>query len=156
MTTRNRIALRVQKGSLAPADSWAESALRTRHYRVGDLVFAEITKPRNPGFHRLAHSLGGLLAENLDAFTGLAPHAVLKRLQIEANVGCDEIALNFPGVGPCSYRVPRSLSYESLDEDAFHEVISAMCAYVAAKYWPTLDANRIERMAEIWVQERAA
>jgi hypothetical protein len=47
MTTRNRIALRVQKGALAPADSWAESALRTRRYRVGDLVFAEIRSGDN-------------------------------------------------------------------------------------------------------------
>jgi hypothetical protein len=79
-------------------------------------------------------------------------HAVLKRLQIEANVGCDEVALNFPGVGPCSYRVPRSLSYESMDETEFHEVIAAMCKYVEKTYWTTCDPGEVERMASVWVE----
>jgi hypothetical protein len=148
--TKPRYALRVIRGGYAPADASAASALRTKH-RMNDLVFAQFTKPRNPGFHRLAHQLGGMLAENLDAFTGMDGHRVLKRLQIEANVGCDEIALNFPGVGPCSYRVPRSLSFESMDEGEFHEVIKAMCGYVSRTYWPTLTAAQIESMADVWV-----
>ena len=151
MTAKPRHALRVIKGGYAPADATSAVALRAKH-RVGDLVFAQFTKPRNPGFHRLAHQLGSLLAENIDAFSGLDSHAVLKRLQIEAGVGCDEIALNFPGVGPCSYRVPRSLSYESMDEDEFHALIEAMCAYVAKTYWPSMDAARIEAMALAWVE----
>jgi hypothetical protein len=92
-----------------------------------------------------------LLAENLDAFTGMQPHDVLKRLQIEANVGCREVALNFPGIGPCSYRVPQSLSYESMDQDEFRAVIAAMCAYVGKTYWTTLTADQIESMASAWV-----
>lgn len=150
MSAKPRHALRVIKGGYAPADSASAATLRTKH-RVGDLVFAEFKRPRNPGFHRLAHSLGGLLAENLDAFEGMDPHRVLKRLQVEANVGCDEVALNFPGIGPCSYRVPRSLSYESMGEDEFHDVIAAMCAYVSKTYWPSCDPQEIERMAEVWV-----
>ncbi len=145
-----RYALRVIKGGYAPADCSSASALRVSH-RVGDLVFAEFTKPRNPGFHRLAHQLGSLLAENIDAFAGVGSHDVLKRLQIEANVGCDEIGLNFPGIGPCSYRIPRSMSFESMDEAEFKEVIRAMCSYVSAKYWPTVSAERIEAMADAWV-----
>lgn len=146
-----RHALRVIKGGYAPADSAAASVLRKKH-RVGDLVFAEFKRPRNPGFHRLAHSLGGMLAENLDAFEGMEAHAVLKRLQIESNVGCDEVALIFPGTGPCSYRVPRSLSYENMGEDEFRAVIAGMCAYVSKKYWTTCSPEQIQRMAEVWVE----
>ena len=145
-----RYALRVIRGGYAPADSSAASALRVTH-RVGELVFAEFTKPRNPGFHRLAHRLGEMLADNLDAFHGVGSHDVLKRLQIEANVGCDEIGLNFPGIGPCSYRIPRSLSFESMDESEFKGVISAMCAHVARVYWPSVSAEKIEAMADVWV-----
>jgi hypothetical protein len=144
--------MRVVKGALAPADTYAASVLRSRNYRVNDVVAVEVTKCRSPGFHRLAHSLGGLLAENLDAFAGCDPHAVLKRLQIEANVGCDEIALNFPGVGPCSYRVPRSLSYESLDEIEFHQIIGEMCSYVVRTYWPSLTPEQVENMASAMVE----
>ncbi len=150
MSAKPRYALRVVKGGYRPADSTAASALRGSH-RVGDLVFAEFRKPRNPGFHRLAHSLGEMLAHNLDAFTGMEAHAVLKRLQIEANAGCDEIALNFPGMGPCTYRVPRSLSYESMDEAAFHEVIATMCTHVSKKYWRDCSPEQVEAMAELWV-----
>lgn len=156
MSAKPRYALRVYAdGRYLPADATSRAALHAMHH-AGDLVFAEFSRPRNPGFHRLAHALGGLLAENLDAFTGCAPHAVLKRLQIEANVGCNEIGLNFPGVGPCSYRVPESLAYESMDETRFHEVISGLCAYVSRTYWPTVEPDAIERMAECWVQECAA
>ncbi len=64
----------------------------------------------------MAHALGSLIAENIEAFPGQDAHGVLKRLQIEGNIGCDEIAVIFPGIGPCSYRIPQSLAFESMDE----------------------------------------
>ena len=149
-SAKPRHALRVIKGGFAPADSTAAASLRGS-YRIGDLVFAEFKKPRNPGFHRLAHALGGMIAENIEAFDALPAHSVIKRLQIEANVGCDEIAVVFPGIGPCSYRIPRSLSFESMDESSFKEVITGLCGYVSKTYWPSLSAEKIENMAEVWV-----
>lgn len=152
MSRKPRYALRVTADrQYVAADTHAFRELTAKH-KPGELVFAEFTKPRNPAFHRLAHSLGALIADNIEAFTGLDPHAVLKRLQIEGNVGCDEIALNFPNVGPCSYRVPRSLAYESMDESEFHRVIAAMCEYVSRKYWPGLSAAQIEAMADCFVE----
>jgi hypothetical protein len=146
-----RYALRVVKGGYAPADSSTASLLRGGH-RVGDLVFAEFTKPRNPGFHRLAHQLGGMLADNLDAFEGMGWHAILKRLQIEGDIACEHIALVFPGVGPVQYRQARSLSYESMDETEFRAVIAGMCRYVAKTYWPSCTPEQIEAMASCWVE----
>lgn len=146
-----RHALRVIKGGYAPADCSTASTLRQSH-RVGDLVFAEFKKPRNPGFHRLAHQLGSMLAENLDVFENLVAHQVLKRLQIEGDIGCEHLALNFPGIGPVEYRQARSLSFESMGEDEFHKVISDMCRYVAKTYWPSCTPEEIERMASIWVE----
>jgi hypothetical protein len=146
-----RHALRVIRGGYAPADASAAAALRATH-RVGDLVFAEFSRPRSPGFHRLAHQLGSMLAENLDVFEHMGAHAVLKRLQIEANVGCDEIAVVFPGIGPCSYRIPRSLSFESMAEDEFRAVIIGMCRHVARTYWPSCTPEQIEQMASVWVE----
>ena len=142
---------RVSKGSLVPYDENTITYLRDRKYAIGDVLSAELRKPRRPKFHSLAHALGGVIADNIGAFEGVDSHGVLKRLQIEANVGCDEIALNFPGVGPCSYRVPRSLSFESMDDGEFHSVIAAMCAYVSKTYWPTMSAEKIESMAELMV-----
>jgi hypothetical protein len=149
--TKPRHALRVIRGGYAPADASTAAVLREGH-RVGDLVFAEFTKPRNPGFHRLAHQLGGMLAENLDAFEGMGWHQVLKRLQIEGDIACEHIALLFPGVGPVEYRQARSLSYESMDEAEFRGVIAAMCKYVARTYWPTCTPEQVESMASCWVE----
>lgn len=146
-----RHALRVIRGGYAPADASTASVLRQGH-RVGDLVFAEFTKPRNPKFHRLAHQLGGMLAENLDAFEGMGWHKVLKRLQIEGGIGCDEMAVLFPGLGPVTYRIPRSLSYESMDEAEFKGVVTAMCRHVAKTYWPTCTPEQVEAMASCWVE----
>lgn len=149
---KDEVLLQVQPGALVPLDDFARHQLRTKGYRSGDVLVAQLKKPRNPRFHRLAHQFAALLVENVEAFAGMDPHGVLKRLQIEANVGCDEIALNFPGVGPCTYRVPRSLSFGSMDDGEFRQVIAAMCAHVARTYWPSLSPDRIEAMASVWVE----
>jgi len=122
--------------------------LRERGYHTGDVLAAELRKPRNPGYHRLAHAFGELVVENIEAFGGMMPHAALKRLQIEANVGCDEVALNFPGIGPCVYRVPQSMSYESMDQATFEGVFAGLCEHVARAYWAGLDADEVRRMSE--------
>lgn len=143
--------LRVIKGGLEPADMRSRAVLRERGYKVGDVVAGELKKPRSPGFHRLAHQLGAMVAANIEAFHGLPAHGVLKRLQIEGNIACDEVALIFPGVGPCTYRVPRSISFESMAEDEFRPMIAAMCDHVSKLYWPTMEPDQIERMANLWV-----
>lgn len=149
-----RFALRVVKGGFAVADSYSLGRLRERSYRVGDLLFAEFRKPRNPGFHRLAHALGKLVAENLDAFTGMDPHTVLKRLQVESGVGCDEIACQMPnGRGHYLARIPQSLSFESMDDGRFHEVMRGLCRHIAERYWPDCGPEQIEAMAGLMVQE---
>lgn len=153
--TPDRFALRVRKGGFDVADTTTAARLRQRSYAVGDLVFVEIRKPRNPKFHRLAHQLGLLCAENLDAFEGMDGHAVLKRLQIESGIGCDEMAIRAPGLGMLMHRIPRSLSFESMDESEFHGVMRGLCRHIAATYWPSCTAEQVEQMAGCMVQEAA-
>ncbi|WP_165856750.1 DUF1367 family protein [Marinobacter sp. JSM 1782161] len=146
-----RFPLRVKKGGFVPADVSARARLRDKGFRTGDLVFVEFRKPRNPRFHRLAHALGRLCSENIDAFTGMDPHQVLKRLQIEAQIGCEEMAIVVPGVGKCLHLIPRSLGFESMDDGEFHEVIAGFCRHIAKNYWPTLEPEKIEEMAGLMV-----
>lgn len=148
-----RFPLRIVKGGFIPADQSTVARLRERRFSSGDIVFAEFRKPRNPKFHRLAHALGRLVAENIEQFEGMDPHRVLKRLQIEANVGCDEMAIYVPGVGKCLHLAPRSLSYESMDQGEFHEVIRGFCRHIAQTYWPDLSPEQIEQMAGVMVGE---
>lgn len=142
-----RHALRVIKGGFAPADGGTANRLREKGVRIGDLVFVEMKKPRNPKFHRLVHAFGEILVQNIEAFEALNSHSVLKRLQIESGVGCDEMAVIFPGIGPCTYRIPRSLSFESMDEGEFSEVFEGFCRHVCKAYWPSMTPEAIEQLA---------
>jgi len=147
-----RIPLRVAKGSLVPADDLAASRLRARGYNLNDIVFAEIKKPRNPGFHRLAHRIGMLVSENIDVFTGMRAHDVLKRLQWEANIGCEEVVVQEANGDIRLIRWPLSLSFESMDQGEFREVVTAFCRHISETYWPDLDAETIEDMADSMVE----
>ena len=144
-----RIALRIDKGCLRPADGLSQERLRERGYRVGDVVFVEMKKPRNPGFHRLVHALGQMVADNIEDFQGMNSHAVIKRLQLETGTYCDEIAYRIHGMSVIQ-RVPRSLSFESLDDGEFHEVYAAICRHIGANYWKDLSADEVAKMAEMF------
>lgn len=148
-----RIPLRVVKGGFQPADQSCIARLRDKGFRTGDLVFVEFKKPRNPGFHRLAHAIGRLCAENIEAFEGMDAHRVLKRLQIEAQIGCDEMAIIVPGVGKCLHLIPRSLSFESMDEADFQETVKGFCRHIAKQYWQGMEPEKVEQMAQAMVGE---
>jgi len=150
---KERIPLRVIKGGLVPADKYAESTLRSKKYSVGDIVFGVITKPRNPKFNRLVHKLGILCAENIDDFNGMEAHTVIKRLQIEGRIACDEIGIMIPGFGMASQFIPRSLSFDTMDEAEFHKAAKAICRHIAERYWTNLQPEQIEQMAGVMVDE---
>lgn len=145
--------LRVIKGGFAPADRYTQDELRDKGFHLNDLVYAQITKPRNPQFNRLVHAFGRLVSENIDGFEHLDSHSVLKRLQIEGNIACKEIGIIFPGLGPTTYRIPKSLSFASMDEAEFSDTFKQFCRYVAEKYWKDLDPSQIEEMAQVMAQE---
>lgn len=147
----SKLMLRVIKGGFAPADAYTSSKLRERGYAIGDIVAGVITKPRNPKFYALAHGLGALVAENIESFSGMDAHKVLKRIQREAMIECEEFAFMVLGVGMVTQFTPRSLSFESMDEGVFHEVYAAMCAHIVKAYWPTETTERVAEMASLMV-----
>ena len=153
VTKRERIYFRVSKGALVPADPYAASKLRERGYHIDDLLAADLTKPRNPKFNRLVHKLGQLVVANIDAFSGLDAHIAIKRLQIEGKVACDEIGILVPNYGTVIQLIPRSLSFQSMDEGEYQEAARGISRTIAERYWPNLDPETIERMAECMIQE---
>lgn len=147
----SRVMMKVGRGALSPADAFAAERLRERRYKIGDVVAVEIKKARNPRFHRLAHQIGTLVIQNIEEFAGYDAHHVLKRLQLESGVGCEETAIKVAGLGMVMHRTPRSLSYESMDDAEFHAVVSGLCNHIVKQYWPGLEPDEIERMAEAMV-----
>lgn len=151
-----RIMFRVEKGALVPASELALLALRQRGYKRGDVVSAELRQSRNPGFHNLAHALGQMLVENVEAFEGMDAHRVLKRLQWESGVGCEEMAANVPNVGLMTIRIPLSLSFETMDQGTFYGVYTGLCRHVRNTYWKGLPEGEVENMALMFTKEAAA
>lgn len=78
----------------------------------------------------------------------MSAHATIKRLQLEAGVGCEEIAYRINGMAVVQ-RILLSLSYESLDDAEFHEVYGAICRHIAANYWKDLSAEEVAAMADL-------
>jgi hypothetical protein len=150
---RERVFLRVIKGALAPADNYAASVLRSRGYAVGDLLQADLTKPRNPKFNRLVHKIGQLVVANIEAFTGLDAHKAIKRLQLESGANCEELAILINGYGMVIQRVPLSFGFDSIDEAEYHQAAKEICSHIAKTYWPSLSAEKIEEMAECFIDE---
>lgn len=154
MGKRERIFFRVTPdGRLAPADPYAQSKCRERGYRTGDLLAAELVKPRNPKFNRLVHRIGQIVVANIEAFAGLDAHQAIKRLQIEGKVACDEIGINVANYGMVIQLIPRSLSFESMDEGEYQQAARGICRTIAERYWPELTEDQIAEMAESFVGE---
>lgn len=154
MSKRERIFFRVTPdGRLAPADSYAQSRCRERGYRVGDLLAAELVKPRNPKFNRLVHRIGQLVVANIEAFSGLDAHQAIKRLQIEGKVACDEIGIMVANYGMVIQLIPRSLAFELMEEGEYQAAARGICRTIAERYWPELDEDQIAEMAESFVGE---
>ena len=134
---------------LMPSDSRSEQV--ASNWRPGETLAGELRKPRNPRFHRLMHAIGGLAAENLDEFEGMDGHQVLKRLQIESGIGCDEMAVMM-GKRPEIVRIPQSLSFASMSQDKFKEVSTGLCNHLVSRYWPDTTVEEIEQMADEFAQ----
>lgn len=143
-----RLAFRVTPAGLEIADTFSAARFKAKGLNAGDLVFAEIRKPRNPGYHRLAHALGQIVADNIDEFEGMDSHAALKRLQLEAGVGCESIAYKVNGMSIVQ-SIPLSLSFESMDQSEFESVFMGICRHIATNYWKDLDAEQVAAMAEL-------
>jgi len=148
-----RIFFRFSNNGLLPADSWAASQLSEKRFQNGDIVSAQLWKLNNPAFHRLIHRIGQLCASNIEAFEGMDAHRVIKRIQLEGNIACEEIIGTLPKVGAVTWRIPRSIAFDSMDDGERHELASSLCRHIAKQYWPTLNAEQIEEMAESFVND---
>jgi len=147
------VYLRVIQGGLVPADGYAQTQLRNKKFKIGDVVRCDVRKLRNQKFNRLVHRIGQLVAENIEAFSGLDAHTCIKRLQIEGRIACDEIGIMVQGYGMVIQFIPRSMSFDSMDESEYHDCAKRICRLIAERYWPNLEPLQIEEMAGAMVDE---
>lgn len=142
-----RLEVHAGRAGLFAADEFTRRRLKEKGFHVGDQLSAELRKARNPKFHRLVHALGQALIANTDDFASYTDaHAVLKRLQIEANVGCDVTLIKAPGIGMLEHRTPHSIAFENMDEGEFQLIWKGLCDYVIKSYWSDMEVHQIEAL----------
>ncbi len=129
--------------------------LKERGYKSGDKVRAELKQPRDLVKHRRVHRLGQLVARSLDAFQGMDAHSVIKKLQGDAGVCCQEEFFDLGSLGRVSRSVPESLAFDEMPEERFLEFWRGICQHLIATYWPTLDEEQIEEMIQMMPAEVA-
>jgi hypothetical protein len=118
--------------------------LRARKFRPDGRVRVEIKNPRNAQFHRLVHAFGMMLIEHVDSFErhGQDAHAAVKQVQAESGAECDveEMTIDLGSLGKhiVKRNIPRSISFDELDEDRFQTAFKIMFDHVAATHWPDL------------------
>lgn len=130
---------------------YAEDAaiLRERNYAVGSEVRAVIRAPRNPAFHRKAHVLGSIVVANIEGFESLDAHAAVKRLQTESGACCDVSTMTIPELGVVSIKSPQSISFDSMDQEQFESLMTAIYRHIVREYWPTMTEEQIGDMVEL-------
>ena len=144
-----KIYLRVTSAGLAPADPYAETRLREKKYKPGDILSAQLSKLRKQGTHKNAHKIGVLMMQAHDDFRYYAnAHDVLKRLQVESGAACEEIKIKKRNGEWELHRYPLSFSFDSLGEAEFNEAVRVICRYIVDVYWPGMDSEEIDLMAE--------
>ncbi len=144
-----KIYLRVAKNGLVPADPYAETRLLEKKYKVGDVLSAQLSKLRKQGTHKNAHKIGVLMMQAHDDFRYYVnAHDVLKRLQIESGAACEEIKIKNRSGEWELHRYPLSFSFDSLGEAEFNEAVRVICRYIVDVYWPDMDPEEIDLMAE--------
>ena len=135
--------------AFVPAGAADVNTIKERGINIGNIVRGDITRPRNVEFHRLAHALGGLVAESIDKFAGMNHHEVLKRLQFESGVECDVVRTELPEFGMVlENKQPRSLAFDCMEQGEFYQFMRGICSHIVHEYWPECSPEEVEAMAQ--------
>lgn len=131
-------------GALVPRSGVDQRMMRERGYKVSSEIRAELKKPRNVKFHRLAHALGGLLVDQCEAFSGMDQHSAIKKAQTEAGVCCLTEEIDVPGIGTLTRRVPESIAFDEMEEGRFSEFWKGVTSHVTSEYLRGMTPDALE------------
>lgn len=135
------VYLRKIPGSLIPDGE--RDAERLKRFKVGDVIKAEVTKPRNYANHKRLFSLLTLIAETSDVYDNVEKALVAVKI---ASGHVD--FLPNPETGEL-VAVPRSIAYESMDEIQFSEWFESAINAVLAHICPHMNRMAIEQATDL-------
>lgn len=141
------VLIKTEKGlrGATPQDQEAYAKFRRRleTMKPGTWVRFESSTPRNGKHHRKLMALLQLIAENSETYNTVEKALVAVKLI----VGHFEPAIH-PETGEL-VQVPKSIAYESMDQDAFDTFYSAAIDGVLQHILPQFDEAKAERLMEM-------
>lgn len=134
-------------GKFEPASAYYSAKLREKKYRVGDLVRADLTKPRYPRHHRLVFATLRKVVDNLDY--ELSEHRLLTVLKIKMG-RVDDLIDSATGK---VYYIPESIAFDAMEQGEFSEFHREMCRVIARDYLPGMSPAQVAELAEMMVDD---
>ena len=138
-----------EDGTLRPYDEMSAAECRRRKLGVGMIVSVDLKQSRDPRAWARIHKLMQLLIQNLDDFANWDAHDALKRIQFEADIGCERMEVMVKNYGAVTQRWPKSLAFDQMEEGEFQGVYRAICQYIIDTYWAGMTVDQINDMANL-------
>lgn len=113
----------------------------TRRIDHGELIMMEGRRPRNIGQHRKIWKLASLVAENLD---GVKPETVMQVIKIRTG------HVNILKTKAGEIHVPKSISFESMDQGAFEDFFEAAVRFIVTDILPGVKRAELEQEILDW------
>ncbi len=141
---REPIFLRVTpQGTFEPASELYRQMLRAKGFTVGEVVKAELSRPRNPKHHRLVMALLQKVLDNADGLMTMDQLLTIVKIKMGRAVPfTDSATLKV-------YWVPESIAFDSMDQAEFEEFWKDLCTLVARDYFPHLSTVQVAELAEM-------
>lgn len=138
------ITLRVTElGTFEPASAYYAAECRRRKYRVGDLVHAVITKPRNPKHHRLVMAALNRVLENQDGLQTMDQLLTILKIKL----GRVDVVVDASS-GKVFY-VPQSIAFASMEQGEFAIFWKDLCRVLERDYLPGMSPEAFEQLADM-------
>jgi hypothetical protein len=131
------VFLRVVKGALVPADGHSETALRARKYSMGDVLSADLSKPRHPKHHKLVMSLLKIVLDNQDGLQTIDQLLTIVKIKMGRAAPFVDSATNK------TYWVVESISFASMDQGEFEVFWEDLKNLVARDYLPGMTPDQL-------------
>mgnify|MGYP001616039350 FL=1 len=142
-----KIICRKDLGSLIPVDEAGEEALR--QIKNGDLIHIEVKRTRNINHHRKYWAMVHLVFANQSRYE--TPQLLHSALKISSG-HYDMLTMPNGHV----YKIPKSTSFEKMDQIEFSQYYDRVCDLVAKYFLPGVDVESLKSEIEEIIGARAA
>lgn len=132
------VMLRVVKGALVPASKSDAEFLRARKYRTGDVLAAELTKPRHPIHHNLVMSLLQLVLNSTEHVHTIDQLLTIVKIKMGR---CDTFV---DAVSGKTYFVVESIAFASMDQGEFDVFWRDLKDLVTRDYLPGMTPDQVD------------